>query len=395
MDDHINIKDGLGNRGQSQSNSKNYNHKRFVAETKRQNEEKDAEEQRLIASLGLTENDLIDRDDPDLGSTRSAEAMLRSIERQKEYKKRKIEEAKKKKGLGTDIVEDQKSYDNKSIERTLKYRCEQMSVTRLNGVMVNSTQIKRDFLVTENTDNVSGVFAVKMQDNIVNASPQSLKDAVGLLMELDNTMCSNVVLTVDAHSGKIATIQNHNDIISGWNTCKASMKDKYSFLRSNDTREKLEEFFHIADEQICNQEHLKRMLCSKLFYDVFFDRYLVTNENLYDPYERTFNSQLFEGLQVQLDFNQKIQKESPDMVFVRKTGKTNKDKLDLSAIEKLYERKFQPAIQYKFSDYNYSIRESCVFNTKKKWIVQSEISMVEEISNNIEVIIDYKLRKIV
>ena len=58
--------------------------------------------------------------------------MLRSIERQKQYKQRVIEAARIKKETGKDIViEQEDSNKERDIERILKYRCEQMSATRL------------------------------------------------------------------------------------------------------------------------------------------------------------------------------------------------------------------------------------------------------------------------
>ena len=98
------------------------------------------EELRLLSSLGLTEEDIIDKTDPDLGTTRSAEAMLRSIERQRQYKQRVIEAARIKRETGKDIViEQEDSNKERDIERILKYRCEQMSATRLNGVSINNS----------------------------------------------------------------------------------------------------------------------------------------------------------------------------------------------------------------------------------------------------------------
>lgn len=79
--------DNKGNMGKGhayQNNRVNTDGEQFTSEAKKYNNKMEEEELRLLSSLGLTEEDIIDKTDPDLGTTRSAEAMLRSIERQRQ-----------------------------------------------------------------------------------------------------------------------------------------------------------------------------------------------------------------------------------------------------------------------------------------------------------------------
>ena len=108
----------------SKNNRDITNDEQFTAYVQKYNNKMEEEELRLLSSLGLTEEDIIDKTDPDLGTTRSAEAMLRSIERQRQYKQRVIEAARIKKETGKDIViEQEDSNKERDIERILKYRC--------------------------------------------------------------------------------------------------------------------------------------------------------------------------------------------------------------------------------------------------------------------------------
>ena len=391
--------DNKGNMGKGnvyQNNRVNTDGEQFTADAQKYNNKMEEEELRLLSSLGLTEEDIIDKTDPDLGTTRSAEAMLRSIERQRQYKQRVIEAARRKRETGKDIViEQENSNKERDIERILKYRCEQMSATRLNGVSINNSQVNQDFKVVQNVDNKEGLFLVTLLDNIVNATPQPLKESVDLLMEVDKALLSNVLLDIDEQTGKVNQILNHDEIIEQWDQCKDSLRKKYDFIRKEDTRDKLEYFLKVAEEQAHNLDSLSMMFNAKLFVNTFFDKYLVTDKNLFDPYKRIFNSQLFEGIAVELDFTQEILKESPNMVLIQRKSKMNKDTLPLSQIKEGYEEKFQPMIQYKFSDYNYSMVEKCVINTKYNFIVQSDVLFIEEVTNNLEVITDFKLRKLV
>ena len=165
-------KENMGKDYFSKNNRVITNDEQFTAYVQKYNNKMEEEELRLLSSLGLTEEDIIDKTDPDLGTTRSAEAMLRSIERQKQYKQRVIEAARIKKETGKDIViEQEDSNKERDIERILKYRCEQMSATRLNGVSINNSQVNQDFKVVQNVDNKEGLFLVTLLDNVVNATP--------------------------------------------------------------------------------------------------------------------------------------------------------------------------------------------------------------------------------
>lgn len=218
-------KENMGKDYFSKNNRVITNDEQFTAYVQKYNNKMEEEELRLLSSLGLTEEDIIDKTDPDLGTTRSAEAMLRSIERQRQYKQRVIEAARIKKETGKDIViEQEDSNKERDIERILKYRCEQMSATRLNGVSINNSQVNQDFKVVQNVDNKEGLFLVTLLDNIVNATPQPLKESVDLLMEVDKALLSNVLLDIDEQTGKVNQILNHDEIIKQWDQCKDSLR---------------------------------------------------------------------------------------------------------------------------------------------------------------------------
>ena len=127
--------------------------------------------------------------------------------------------------------------------------------------------------------------------------------------------------------------------------------------------------------------------------DIFFDRYLVA-DNYLDSYSKTYYSQLFDSYAVNLNFNQDILNESPNQVELRKVSSFPKSSLNNSFLVAQYDNKFKPIVKYKFSEYNYSVRERCIINTDERWIEQSDITIIEEVKNNVQVLIEYKLRKI-
>ena len=175
-----------------------------------------------------------------------------------------------------------------------------------------------------------------------------LKESVDLLMEVDKALLSNVLLDIDEQTGKVNQILNHDEIIKQWDQCKDSLRKKYDFIRKEDTRDKLEYFLKVAEEQAHNLDSLSMMFNAKLFVNTFFDKYLVTDKNSSTPYKRVFNSQLFEDIAVELDFTQEILKESPNMVLIQRKSKMNKDTLPLSQIKETYEKSFNQRFNISF-----------------------------------------------
>ena len=133
-------KENMGKDYFSKNNRVITNDEQFTAYVQKYNNKMEEEELRLLSSLGLTEEDVIDKDDPDLGPTRSADAMLHSIEHQKKYREKIIQKAREKKNKVSQP-------ENNSVPFKAKYRCQQVNVTRLEGQFLTSTEQKFQFAV--------------------------------------------------------------------------------------------------------------------------------------------------------------------------------------------------------------------------------------------------------
>lgn len=277
--------------------------------------------------------------------------------------------------------------------QSAKYRCEQTVVTQINGVVANHAETKREFAVELIHSNSKTTVSVVLTDNIISFSPQQLQDAISMLCEVDNVKCK-VNILVDRSTGKIKAILNHEDIITRWNNYKDELNRKYSFLREETTRQNLQSFISLAEAQILNEPLLIADLQTKLFFDVFFDSYLVQNDIAIKPYTRTFYSQLFEAQPVNLLMHPFIMNETPDTVTISKTGKMDKEKLNVNSIQKMYDERYKPVVQYKFSEFNFSYAEKTVLNTKENLIETTQINIQEEVKNNVLVVISYSLKKV-
>ncbi|OKS88640.1 hypothetical protein [Mucilaginibacter polytrichastri] len=277
--------------------------------------------------------------------------------------------------------------------RSAKYRCEQTVVTKVNGVIANHAETKREFHIKRSFTDEGIVVDVEMTDNIINLNPPQLQEAVSLVCEIDNVKCNTRVL-VDSQTGKMKRILNHEEIISNWNTYKDSLNNRYSFLRDPEARTNLQKFISGAEVFIKDEKLLIADLETKLFFDVFFDTYLTQEKPSFGSYTRTFYSQLFDALPVPVNIEQLIMNETPNAVYVSKIGKMDTSKLDLARMNNIYEQKFKPMIQYKFSEFNFSYIEKNQINTAENLLQTAEVNIVEEVKNNIQILINYNLKQI-
>lgn len=291
------------------------------------------------------------------------------------------------------LTEDAKlAVDNLSFTNEARYRCEQSVVTKINGIVQNHADTKTEFVVGKQ-ETKDGLFVkVQMTDNILQMYPDQMEETIKLVNDIENVK-SDAIFLINPNTGKIRKVINHHEIIFKWKKHRESLQSKYAFIRSKENKENIEKFIEMAGNQILSEANLIIDYESKLFHQLFFDKYLVTDKDLLEPYKKAFYSQLFTGLSVNLEFRQDMLSETEHTIGVRKVGDMPKT-YNHSNLEQMYNEKFLPLIKYKFSEFNFSYRQRDVINTTEKWIESSDVTMIEQVKNNIQILIDYKLKKI-
>lgn len=278
-------------------------------------------------------------------------------------------------------------------ESSARYRCEQSVMTYIGGMLINHIDTKREFLVDKFQKNDERFVNTKLVENLMNSYPEEMKEAVDLVSDIDLLAC-NLQVALNKETGKIDKIINHNKIVENWKLHKENLKSKYGFLRNSETKENLQLFLQTNDEIFLNEGKLKEWVNNKMFFDLFFDKYLVSNENLFGPFKKDLYSQLFEGKPIPFEFRQDIITETQNTINVRKVGEMMKDKVNIASLEEIYDIKFKPLVNYQFSEFKFSYRENSTYDLENTWITASDVTIIEEIKNNVRLMISYKLTKI-
>jgi N-acetylglucosamine-6-phosphate deacetylase len=59
----------------------------------------------------------------------------------------------------------------------------------------------------------------------------------------------------------------------------------------------------------------------------------------------------------------------------------------------MYDEKYKPIIQYKFSEFDISLNERSCYD-KEGTLLESEVTLREEVRNNVQLLTHYTLRKL-
>ncbi|EEJ6715597.1 hypothetical protein GQB63_004380, partial [Salmonella enterica] len=143
---------------------------------------------------------------------------------------------------------------SRSLTDIVRYRVEQEVSIRLNRIPVNNTIVKTDYTVKHNY-NEPLFYSVHVDDHISKISPNAHQDLLDIMKSVD-IIKSNVDLLINASTGKPETIKNHDVIINKWNIFKENFLKENEFIRAKVTRQNIQDFVSVFDEQINSCEQL-------------------------------------------------------------------------------------------------------------------------------------------
>lgn len=284
--------------------------------------------------------------------------------------------------------------DVKMLE-TRKYRCEQTVVTRFNEMPVSTVETKTDYTLQGAVDmDERQAFLLTIGENHLSIFPEQFSSAFEMVEDLEKIK-SNVAFAIDPANGYMMRILNHSEIVDNWNKYKKEMMTKYDFVTDSDTRKSMEEFISIVDKGIQSHDTLLKEYEMKLPHSILFDEYLVAPVSYSPSFDVKYSSPLFENMPFAFRVNQKVSNETPSLIKLSRTGTDIKgiDSIQ-EAAKKIYDRKFKPFVQYDFSAYNLSYNAQMSIDPSTRCLLEADVSICEEVENNAELTISFKMRKI-
>lgn len=285
----------------------------------------------------------------------------------------------------------QEKVSDRFLESNLKYRCEQNVFTYINQIPVSNATTKRDFSVNLKVIEEKLFVKVRLLDNILEVNPSNYTEAANVVAQLDLIKCNEVILQVDENEGSILKVVNHSDIIQSWEVKRKEFETNASYLDSKSKKE-VADFINLINDQVLIEENLINDYKSKMFFDVYFNKYLVDARDKLDSNKTFFRSQLFEGQKTEIVIRQDIISQDEKTLTVRKVSETVDKNTDRA--KELYDLRYKPMIGYQFSSYKVSYRERSSYNKKKNFLEELDVTIIEQVVNNLELKIHYSVRKI-
>ena len=272
--------------------------------------------------------------------------------------------------------------------KSIKYRCEQNIITKLNAIPISTVTLKADYCV-EILENIEkSVMNVKcnLDDLITSIYPVTYKQSLEMIADLEK-LKHKAVIGVDMSNGKMGGIANYDELLAEWKNYKENFRNRYDFIRSIDSRKTISDFLESVEKVITNEDLLLAEFQGKMFFMLLFDGYLVGKQGYNDSYEITFPSQLFTGVTFPMTIHPHIIRESEEKVLLERKSSIGDDVKRLEAIEKIYDERFKPSIQYKFSEYNAEFYTKVLLNDKERTIENAQCYIIEEVTNNVSLTI--------
>ena len=271
------------------------------------------------------------------------------------------------------------------------YRTDFTVGTKLEGVMVDNSTYKSQYDVkfAENRKYAS----VILSENHVSSSPEIIQKGMELLAEVDKIKC-NATFLISPKTGAINRILNYSDIIKNWETFKINFNNIPQTKAFAKKQDDIKSFFHTVESLIKPEVNLIKDYDTKMFYPVFFTPFLVGFGDFKEHYVRILFSVLFDNEAIKFNFNSTIIEENDAFIKVRRVSEIIPNSYNLERITKLYNERIKPIVQYDFSEYNYSYRETLTWDKEKNILKDSHVTILEEVKNNIQIVMDFNLKMI-
>lgn len=293
------------------------------------------------------------------------------------------------------VIEDtskQKIADNSFKAGKARYRSEQLVVVKIDGIIENHADTKLEYTVEKINRENQLLAEVKLIDQIVKIQPEYLQDSFDLMSKID-FIKSNALILVNPTTGKVDKIENIQQIRENWDSFKKDVIKNTSFVQSDEMKKSISTYLENTEPQF-NHDNLIQDFQIRPFFDLFFDRYLVSRNFSVNNHSKLYYSQLFDRLPIELDMENTISSETPETITIIKSGTLNRKNLNIRDFEKIYDLRYKPRIGYKFDGYDFNHHTQISYDLADGVLQDAQMTINEVVKNNIEVFVDYKIRRV-
>ena len=286
----------------------------------------------------------------------------------------------------------EKNIDDEAFEQKVRYRCEQLNITRIEEDVKSYSQLKKEYQVAYNLGN--HLMHVELCDFFYELNPPALSRIFDFISQIDYIR-NNCLVEIN-QLGRFSKIINKDKLRASWEEFKNNKLNDLEFIKviKQTKPNEYSKLITEGDFQFSNEYDDEKDYNRDLFYLTVLDKYLYYNNDNLQEEQYIYQSQLFPDVTVPMTVRYDILNEKDGHVTIRKVWETIESEELLEKISKGYEKYHQPLIKYKFSKYKLDMRNLFTYNLKTKVLEKAELSIIENIENNIKSECIFNLRKI-
>lgn len=283
-------------------------------------------------------------------------------------------------------------------DKTVKYRCEQKVLNRIDGMVTSHSDTRRELSLSYDSKLQSNRFKAEVTESFVKMSPANMMPALELLDKIDGIK-SRADVTIDPQTGRINKVMNFEEIKKQWEEYKSEMFHTINSTMGSGTDEskQVEKFTDIIDKQFSDEPTFRGELSDKLFYDIFFDKYLTGQKLEDDKYDQKFYSFLFDQTPIKTILTQEVSTDKETGLkkisrYISADDQRTKVVNDYG-IMRIYKERYQPLVKFSFTQYNYEFYHD-IFLAGDGLPEEIKVNIIEEVQNNIEILVTYRIHRL-
>ncbi len=283
-------------------------------------------------------------------------------------------------------------------DTTVKYRCEQKVLNRIDGVVTSHSDTRRELLLSYNSKLQNNRFKGEVTESSVRIDPANMMPALELLDKID-VIKSKADVLIDPQTGRISKVMNFDEIKKNWEEYRSEMLYTINSTLGTGSNEnkQVEQFTDLIDKQFSDETAFRDELSTKLFYDIFFDKYLTGQKPENGKHEQKFYSLLFDQTPIKAMLTQKVSTDEESGLrkiscYISADDQRTKLVNDFS-IMRIYKERYQPLVKYSFTQYNYEFSHDILLSDDGL-PEEIRVNIIEEVQNNIEILVTYRIHRL-
>lgn len=291
------------------------------------------------------------------------------------------------------LAEEKQLIDDLHFTHQARYRCEQVSLSKIDGTVTANGNQKLQYLVDFGSHKK---FAkVKLEEHIYDFSPAVINKSFEMI-SANEKVKHNVVFSLN-EVGEFDKILNKAHLEQDWIFFREGNFQNLEFVEhlKENNPEIYQELINSGNKQFSAEYDLGFEYRANLFYMMLFDNHLINEPpNKFPVKEIKFTSLLFPNVFVPLKISTDVTEEDEETISIKRQGELMGDDDFFNQVEESYKTVYQTTVEYDFSEYRIDFVINLKFDKYSRIAELGKCSIEEEVLNNVENVCNFSLKKV-